>query len=81
MVVAIRPRRRYQQGMPAERIAELETQLVTANESVATLTKQNAELTTHLAEAEMRNKKLRRTSRRDESSFKEQLAVALSRRG
>ena len=64
-----------------ERIKELESQLATAGETVASLTRLNAELTERLSDAETRNKKLKRSARRDESSFKEQLAVAQSRRG
>jgi uncharacterized coiled-coil protein SlyX len=64
-----------------ERIKELESQLATAGETVASLTRLNAELTERLSDAETRNKKLKRSARRDESSLKEQLAVAQSRRG
>jgi len=67
--------------MSAERILELEQQLVTANEAVASITLVNAELTRQLADAESRNKKLKRNARSDESSLRSQLAVAQSRRG
>lgn len=67
--------------MLEQRIQELEQQLAAANETVATLTRQNAELTGRISDAETRNKKLKRSARRDESSFKEQLAVAQSKRG
>ncbi len=67
--------------MSAERILELEQQLVTANEAVASITLLNAELTRQLADAESRNKKLKRNARSDESSLRSQLAVAQSRRG
>jgi phage shock protein A len=67
--------------MPEQRIKELELQLVTANETVATLTRQNAELTEKVSDAETRNKKLKRSARRDESSFKEQLTAAQNKRG
>ena len=63
-----------------ERILELEQQLLTANETVAKLILSTTELTRQLSEAETRNKKLKRSSRRDESSFREQLSVAQSRR-
>jgi len=56
-------------------------QLAARDESVATLTRLNAELTGQLADEEARSKKLKRTSRRDESTFKQQLAVAQGRRG
>jgi phage shock protein A len=67
--------------MPEQRIKELELQLVTANASIVTLTATNAELTRDLADAESRNKKLKRSARQDESSFKEQLTIAQNRRG
>jgi phage shock protein A len=63
-----------------ERILELEQQLLTANETVAKLILSTTELTRQLSEAETRNKKLKRSSRRDESSFRQQLSVAQSRR-
>lgn len=62
------------------RILELEQQLLTANEAVAKLTLSNAELTKQLSAADTQNKKLKRTSRRDESSLRQQLTVAQSRR-
>lgn len=66
--------------MSEQRILELEQQLLTANEAVAKLTLSNVELTRQLSDAESRNMKLKRTSRRDESSFRQQLSVAQSRR-
>jgi phage shock protein A len=62
--------------MPAQRIMELEQQLVTANAAVAQLTVSVTELTAQVADAELRNKKLRRNSKNSESSFKDQLAMA-----
>jgi len=67
--------------MPEQRIAELEQQLVTANEAVAKFTLENAELAKQLSDAESRNKKLKRNARSDESSLRAQLATAQSRRG
>ena len=67
--------------MLEQRITELESQLATAGETVASLTRLNAELIERLSDAETRNKKLKRSARRDESSFKSQLAVAQSKRG
>jgi len=67
--------------MSEERIKELEMQLVAAGETAAGLTQQNVELTRKLSEAEGHIKKLKRSSRRDESSFRDQLAAAQSRRG
>lgn len=64
-----------------QRIKELEAELATATESVANLTRLNGELTDKLSDAEARNKKLRRSSKRDESSLREQLAIAQSKRG
>lgn len=63
------------------RIKELELQLAGVNESMAKLVLANAGLTTQLADAEVRNKRLKRSSRQDESSFKDQLAVAQRNRG
>ena len=71
----------YQGPMSEERIKELELLLVTANASVATLTRANTILASDLSDAEVRNKKLRRKSRKTESAFKQELALAQSRRG
>ena len=68
-------------GMSDERIRELELQLAAANASIATLTATGIELTRGLTDAELRNKKLRRNARREESAFKNELAVAQSKRG
>ncbi len=67
--------------MSEQRILELEQQLIAANEAVAKLTLTNAELVIQVANAESRNKKLKRSARNDESSLQAQLAVAISRRG
>jgi hypothetical protein len=66
--------------MAEERIAELEAQLVTANDSVTNLTKLNSELTERLSDAEARNKKLKRSSRRDEQTHKDSLLAAQMRK-
>ncbi len=52
-----------------------------ANETMAKLTLENAELTKQLSDAESRLKKLKRSSRNDESNLRTQLATAQSRRG
>ena len=62
--------------MPEQRIKELEQQLLTANETVARLTLANTGLTSDLASAELQWKKLRRSSRRDESTLKDKLVTA-----
>ena len=72
------------------RILELEQQLLTANEAVAKLalaneavaklTLANAELIKQLSSADTQNKKLKRSSRRDENTFREQLTIAQRRR-
>ncbi|MDB6128418.1 MAG: hypothetical protein JWM35_2314 [Verrucomicrobia bacterium] len=62
------------------RIKELELQLVTANAAVTSLTSLNTGLNEQLVDAQSRNKKLKRTSRRDERDFKEQLATAQSKK-
>ena len=67
--------------MSEQRILELEQQLVAANESVAKLTSANATLTSDLSDAQVRNKKLRRSAKNDERAFREQLAVAQRHRG
>jgi hypothetical protein len=59
---------------------ELEQQLVTAHAAVAKLNVSVTELTAQVADAELRNKKLRRNSKNSESSFKDQLAMAQSAR-
>jgi phage shock protein A len=66
--------------MPEQRIKELEGQLLVANTSITTLTASNLELTRHLNDAESRNKKLKRSARRDGNSFKDQLATAQAKR-
>jgi len=67
--------------MLEQRIKELESQLVTANESIVQLTKTNAELTSGLAQAELQNRRNRRNSRRDEGSLREQITSLQNRRG
>ena len=69
-----------EQPTPPDRIHELEQQLLAANEAVAKLTLANAELTKQLSSADTQNKKLKRSSRRDESSLRQQLTAAQSRR-
>jgi hypothetical protein len=66
--------------MPADRILELQQLLAAANDTVGKLTQANADLTRQVAEAEMRNKKLKRNSRNDESALKQQLSDAQNRR-
>jgi phage shock protein A len=84
MVVAMARFCVYQGSMTEQqilaRILELEQQLLAANETVAKLILSTTELTRKLSEADTRNKKLKRSSRRDESSFREQLSIAQSRR-
>ncbi len=66
--------------MPEQRIKDLEFQLLTANASIAALTTTNLELARDLSDAELRNKKLKRSARQDESTFKAQLSVAQNRK-
>jgi F0F1-type ATP synthase membrane subunit b/b' len=80
MIVAIVRFRGYQGAMSEQRILELEQQLLTANEAVAKLTLANAELTKKLTEAESHRLKMKRSAKRDESSLRQQLSVAQSRR-
>ena len=71
--------------MPENRIIELEAQLATAIESVAKLTLANSELTTQLTDQasdnEARERKLKRNSKRDQTTLRDQLASAQNRRG
>lgn len=62
------------------RIKELDAQLLTANETIAQLTKANAELTAGLATAEVQNKKLRRNSRNDSNTLREEISSLQKRR-
>ena len=66
--------------MPAQRIAELESLLLLANDSVTKLTASNAELTTQLETAEVRNRKLKKRAGRDERDHKEALSAAQNAR-
>lgn len=67
--------------MPEQRIKELELQLAAAGASIAALTATNLELTRGLADAEVRNKKIKRSARRDEGALRDQLASVQFRRG
>ena len=80
MVVAIRREEAHAWFMHEARILELEQLLAVANESLAKMTETNNELTVELAEAEKRNKKLKRNARSDESSLRSQLSLAQNRR-
>jgi hypothetical protein len=66
--------------MQAERILELEQLLAVANESLAQSLLKNAELSRQLSDAETRNKRLKRSSRNDESALKQKLTDAQNRR-
>lgn len=66
--------------MHEARILELEQLLSAANDTVAQLTRANAELTRQVADAEMRNKKLKRNSRNEEGALKQQITDAQNRR-
>ena len=66
--------------MPAERILQLETSLTAATSEITRLTLANTELAKQLADADMRNKRLRRSSKRDESSLRAELSVAQNRK-
>ncbi len=80
MFVAICRRQAHDKAMHEQRIVELEQLLAAANLSVAAMAQTNQELTRQLADAEMRNKKLKRNSRNDESALKQQIADAQNRR-
>jgi SMC interacting uncharacterized protein involved in chromosome segregation len=66
--------------MPEQRIQALQEQLLTSNEAVARLTRENTVLTTRLSDAESRAKKLKRTARREATAQKEELTIAQNRR-
>lgn len=66
--------------MQEARILELEQLLTAANDTIAQLSRSNTELTRQVADAEMRNKKLKRSSRNDESALKQQITDAQNRR-
>lgn len=69
-----------EQPAPPDRIHELEQQLLAANEAVAKLTLANAELTKKLTDAEAQRLKMKRSAKRDESSLRQQLSAAQSKR-
>lgn len=77
MVFAISGQPAYPCPMTDPGLIGMEQQLLAANATVARLTLTNAELTGELAQVQRVNKKLKRNARREASSFKEQLAVAL----
>lgn len=66
--------------MPEHRIKELETQLLTAQETIARLTKTNAELTEVVKAAEVAFKRARRTARQDGNTLREEISVLQRRR-
>lgn len=66
--------------MHQARILELEQLLSAANDTVAQLTRANAELTRQVSDAEARHKRLKRSARNGESVLKDQLTAAQNRR-
>lgn len=66
--------------MPERRISELEAQLAAARESIAHLTKANAELAAGLKSAEVAFKRVRRTARQDGNTLRDQITTLQSRR-
>jgi len=67
--------------VPADRLIELEAQLVTALASIAALTLANAGLTESLAEAELSLKRSRRNARQDGNTLRDEISVLQKRRG
>lgn len=67
--------------MPEQQIKDLEAKLLAANESVAQLTKANAELTARLKAGELAFKRVRRNARQDGNTLREEIAVLQKRRG
>jgi uncharacterized protein involved in exopolysaccharide biosynthesis len=67
--------------MPEQQVKDLEAKLQTANESVAQLTKANAELTAQLKAGELAFKRVRRNARQDGNTLRDEIAVLQKRRG
>ncbi|MES1167747.1 MAG: hypothetical protein ABUL61_01120 [Oleiharenicola lentus] len=66
--------------MPEERLKELEAQLLTAQASIAALTKANAELTASLADSDLALKRSRRNARQDGNTLRDEISVLQRRR-
>lgn len=67
--------------MSAERITELETQLATAQSSIAALRLANASLAESLANAELSLKRSRRNARQDGNALRDEISALHNRRG
>jgi hypothetical protein len=67
--------------VPEERLQELEAQLLTAQASIAALTKTNAELTASLADSDLALKRSRRSARQDGNTLRDEISVLQRRRG
>lgn len=72
--------RGYRHFMPEQRIKELETQLLTAQGSIADLTKANATLTALLADADLALKRSRRSARQDGNTLRDEISTLQKRR-
>ncbi len=81
MRFAIWPHRAPAACVPEQRIKELEAQLLTAQASIAELTKANAELTASLADSGLALKRSRRNARQDGNTLREEISVLQRRRG
>ena len=66
--------------MPEQRILDLEYRLAAAQTSIIQLTKDKADLTASLANAEVSLKKSRRTARQDGNTLRDQITTLQSRR-
>lgn len=66
--------------MPEQRIKELETQLLAAQDSIAELTKTNLTLQTLLADADLALKRSRRNARQDGNTLRDEISSLQSRR-
>lgn len=67
-------------SMSEQRIQELESQLLTAQENITQLTKANAELTEVLRSSEAAFKRARRTARQDGNTLRDEISVLQRRK-
>ena len=77
---AIAAKQEYLWLMPAERIKELEDQLLVARASIAELTKANVELTGRIKAGEVAFTRMRRNARQDGNTLREEIAMLQRRR-
>lgn len=66
--------------MPEQHILDLESRLAAAQSSISQLTKEKADLTAGLANAEASLKKSRRAARQDGNTLRDQITTLQNRR-